>query len=452
MSTADVAVIEAGLAGLATAVRLAERGLRVILLAQGNGAIHWAGGPIDTAAVPGAATPAAAAAGLAATDGHPYRFLHDDLAPAVGWFGELVEAGGLPHAGTLDTAFGALPTGIGGIRPVAVVPASQAAALEPWGSDERLVLVGPVGYKDFWPRAVAASLARPEVWGAFGRPARVEGIAVELPGLAGRHNLNALRIADHFDDPAWRRAALDAMAAAVDATGPGPVRVALPAVLGRVHHGAALREAVERLGRPVIEVPLVPPGVPGLRLYAVLREAFRALGGRIMLGEPVVRADVRARRVVAIESTAATRHVVTRVGAVVLATGGITGGGLSGEPDGRIVETVFGLPVEGPPIDRWVTGDPLRPGAMPIATAGLRTDPELRPVDPSRPADGPLIENVRIVGGLLAGQNWMRERCGDGVALASAWRAAATLASEPPAASVQPATAGTSQPIGGGAR
>jgi glycerol-3-phosphate dehydrogenase subunit B len=131
-----------------------------------------------------------------------------------------------------------------------------------------------------------------------------------------------------------------------------------------------------------------------------------------------------------VATTAATREVVTRVGALVLASGGIEGGGLAGDPGGRLVDTVLGLPVDGPPIERWMAGDALDPGGMPIAAAGLRTDAELRPIDPARPDDGPLWENVRVVGRLLAGQRYLRERCGDGVALASAWRAAASLGAE----------------------
>jgi glycerol-3-phosphate dehydrogenase subunit B len=65
---------------------------------------------------------------------------------------------------------------------------------------------------------------------------------------------------------------------------------------------------------------------------------------------------------------------------------------------------------------------------MPIALAGVRTDGELRPVDPADPGAGPVFDNVRVVGGLLAGQRSLAERCGDGIALASAWRAAASIA------------------------
>ena len=43
-------------------------------------------------------------------------------------------------------------------------------------------------------------------------------------------------------------------------------------------------------------------------------------------------------------------------------------------------------------------------------------------------ADGAsLFDNVRVAGSLLAGQRYIRERCGDGVALTSGWRAARSL-------------------------
>jgi glycerol-3-phosphate dehydrogenase subunit B len=427
MPSADVAVVGAGLAGLVTAIRLTDAGARVVVLAEGHGAIHWAGGPIDVAYAPRATRAADALRALERTKRHPYAVLGVDVTPALEWFQDVVADGGLSYVGSLGAPYRALPTGIGGTRPVSIVPEAQAGALDPWGPDERLVVAGHAGFKDFWPRAVASSLSRPEVWGELGGPARVDGVAPDWPGLAERRNLNALRIAEAFDDPSWRAAALDLTAQAVAATGRGPLRVALPAVLGLRRHAEVLSEAVERLGAPVIEVPLVPPGIPGIRLHDVLRTALRARGGRILIGERVARVETTGRMVTAIATAAATRELVTRVGALVLATGGVAGGGLIGEPQGVIRETVLGLPVEGPPIEQWLAGDPLDPGSLPIASAGLRTDEALRPIDPASPRDGPLFDNVRIVGGLLAGQRVMVERCGDGVALASAWRAASSL-------------------------
>jgi glycerol-3-phosphate dehydrogenase subunit B len=427
MPSADVAVIGAGLAGLLTAVRLAEDGARVVVLAEGNSALHWAGGPVDLGFAPGAPNAGAAVDLLARRPGHPYALLGADVAPALDWFLQLTSDLGLPHAGSAHGAFGALPTGIGGIRPVAVVPEAQVAALEPWAPGERLVIAGHAGFKDFWPRAVAASLSRPEVWRGFSRPAEVIGLALDWPGLRERRNLNALRIAEGFDRPEWRAATLDVTARAVAGTGAGPLRVGLPAVLGLRDHPRALAEARERLGAPVIELPLVPPGIPGIRLHDVLRAKLGARGGRILIGERVARVETARRKVTAVATEAATRELVTRIGGLVLATGGVAGGGLVGDPDGTLRERVLGLPAEGPPIESWLTGDPLDPGSLPIAASGLRTDDALRPVDPAHPTDGPLYDNVRVVGTLLAGQRWLVERCGDGVALASAWRAAASL-------------------------
>ena len=111
-------------------------------------------------------------------------------------------AAGLPYAGTLETPIRRVPTAIGGTRRVAIVPEAQSAALRPWEPDEVLVVAGPAGFKDFWPAAVADSLARETPCGT-GRtgPARVVGVAVELAGVAGRSNVNALELANRLRRP-----------------------------------------------------------------------------------------------------------------------------------------------------------------------------------------------------------------------------------------------------------
>ena len=56
--------------------------------------------------------------------------------------------------------------------------------------------------------------------------------------MADLHNLNALTLARRFDDPAWRHAALRAIAGAIPA---GRWRVGLPAVLGLVDQPGGVR-------------------------------------------------------------------------------------------------------------------------------------------------------------------------------------------------------------------
>jgi glycerol-3-phosphate dehydrogenase subunit B len=432
MPSADVVVIGAGLAGMTAAIALAEAGASVEVVARGHAATHWASGGLDVAAPPGASTPADGVASLRKLSGHPYALFADRLPTALarlrGWLGEQ----GLTYEGDLASTIRAVPTSIGGVRPVAILPGAQAAALAPWSPDERLVILGFRGFKDFWPDHIAASLTRPAVWaagtaaaGPGGRPERVESLVIDLPGLDGRHNVSALTIAQLFDDPGGRRDAIDAIAVALARTGHRPGRVALPATIGRRDHAAAFADVADAIELTSFEIPLVPPSVPGLRLFEALRSALRAKGGRITVGEPVAEVARDGRRVTAVSTRAAARQRTIRTGGVVLATGGIAGGGLVGHADGRLVDVVLGLPVEAPPFDDWLAPVPFPADGHPLERAGIRADGALRPLDA---AGNVLLDNVAIAGSLLAGMRYLEERCGDGVAITSGILAAETLA------------------------
>ena len=428
MPSADVVIIGAGLAGLTAAIAAAESGARVIVLAKGHAATHWGPGGIDVAGIPAASTPRDGIRRLGGQTGHPYAFMGDDVAAALEWIRPHLAAGGLEYVGDLDTPLQLVPTSIGGTRRAAILPAGQAAAVSPWAADERLIICGVAGFKDFWPEAITASLSRERIWEGGNRPASVSAVSVSLPGLAGRHNLNGLEIARRFDDPAWRATAIEAIARAIAAVPGSGGRVALPAVLGIREHAAVLAAMQQRLPAATFEMPLVPPSVPGMRLYAALRAALIRAGGRVQIGEMIERVEYDGHRVTAVVSAAAVRTYTVRTGALVLATGGIAGGGLVAERDGRLLEPLLGLAVEAPPADEWLSVDAFDPAGHPLELAGIRTDAELRPVA----ADGaPLFDNVRVAGSLLAGQRYVRDRCGDGVALTSGWRAARSLSAIP---------------------
>lgn len=428
MPSVDVVVVGAGLSGMTAAISLAEAGARVEVIARGHAATHWTAGGFDIAALPGRSTSAEGVEGLARQVGHPYAILGAAVDSALAIIRDTLAAEGLTYAGELDGPLRPVPTSIGGTRRVGILPMGQAGALDPWADGERLVVCGPARFKDFWPTAIAASLARPAVWGAnepAACPATVVGVTAELPGLAGRHNLSALDLARGFDDPAWRVEALERFAAAVDPfVRRGPVRIAFPAVLGLDDHAAVLDDAARIMPGPVFEVPLVPPSIPGLRLYRALRAALRRRGGRLVIGEPVVRIELDGRAVTSVVASAAVRERVVRTGGLVLATGGIAGGGLIGLADGRLEEPVLGLPVEAPPVDDWLAADPFAPEGHPLEAAGIRTDAGLRPVDARSRV---VLDNVAVVGALMAGQRYLSERCGDGVAIAGGARAAAVL-------------------------
>lgn len=428
MPSADVVVVGAGLSGLTTAITLAEAGASVWVVANGMAATHWAHGGVDVAALPGTATSREGVGALASRPGHPYALVSGDLEPALGRHLRRLEGSGLPYRGGLDAPLVAVPTALGSLRRAAIVPAGQAGATQPWRG-ERLLVVGIRRFRDFAAPFVARNLAR-TAWPD--RPAEVRAAEVDLPGVGARHNLGPLDLARLFDDVEWGTAAIAAVRRAVPPG--GGWRLALPAVLGLTRHAAILRSLEEATGGAVFEIASVPPSVPGLRLFEVLRRRLAAAGGRLELGNPVVDVERDAGRVTAISVAAAARSRRLAAAAFVLATGGIAGGGLVGNRDGTLSERVFGLPVEAPARANWFAADPLGGDEAPLALAGIHVDGQLRPMA----SDGsPATDNVHVVGSALAGMRYLSERCGDGVALASAERVARLLSGET-AAAAQP--------------
>ena len=411
MPSSDVVVIGAGLAGLSCAAELAERGARVFLAAKGMATTHWTHGGLDVAAPAGAATPRDGVRRLAAIEGHPYARLAEDVEPAVAAHLERLAAGGLPHRNTLDTPLAPIPTAIGTLRPAAILPEAQAAAAGAW-DDDGLLVVGFGRYRDAWAPYAARNLAK-ATWPRG--PREIRGIVVDLPWVDRLHNLNGLTLARFFDDPIWRGRALDAVAAAVP---PGQWRIGLPAVLGIDRHGEAFADAEAALDARAFEVASLPPSVPGMRLFDLLRRRILAAGGRVQIGFDVTEVERDGREVRAIHTEAASRTLRLVAGAFVLATGGIAGTGFRARRDGHITERVFDLPVTAPPRPGWFSDDALTP--HPLEAAGIAVDESLAP-------DG--LRNVRVIGSALAGMHYLDERCGDGVALASAHRVARSLAS-----------------------
>src|SRR4051812_9721593 len=283
-----------------------------MLIAKGVGATHLAPGTIDVLGYSGDERVERPGEALGALDdGHPLKRLGPEaVGRSIEWFKAQFEDGPLgPYAyrGSLDENV-VLPTTVGAAKPSAIVPETMAAG--DLRSSASMLIVGFRVLRDFHAAYLADNVSR------AGAPAR----AVVLDRrVDGRPEANSLGLARALDDPAARAEIAAEVARALD----GAERVGFPAGLGAEDPHGVWSDMQERLGRPVFEIPTLPPSVPGMRMFRTLRDRLRTRGGRIIVNSTAVGAVRDGLRVEAVRATAAGREVAYRARWIVLATGGV---------------------------------------------------------------------------------------------------------------------------------
>ena len=407
-----VVVVGAGLAGLVAGVRLAQGGARTTVVATGAGGLRLSPGMIDVLGyAPERVDETAPALARLAADrpDHPYAALAPEpLGEALEWFREATAA--LDHRGEPGRNM-LLATAAGVARPTALAPAAVAARALHDGL--RVLAVGLRSLKDFYPAFLADNLGRAELPGGGAVTAR----AVEIdwsarPGwadVAGPVHARAL------DDPAHRAMLARELRPLVE---PGEL-VALPAVLGMARPLEAWSDLQDRLGAPVAEIPTIPPSSPGIRLHECLVGLLRDAGGDLVLGPTAVGLEGTGRRATGVRVTAALRERTLPADAIVLATGGFAAGGVTLDSHGALHEPVAGLPVAGA-----TELSPRYLDEQPLLRAGVAVDDLMRPLGSGGDA---AWDNLHAAGDLVGGAEPWREKSGEGIAIAGAYRAASAI-------------------------
>ena len=417
----DCLIIGGGLAGLTCGLKCLAEGLSCAVISSGMSALHFSSGSIDLLGYDAdrslVVSPMETLPGfIARNPDHPYaRCGQDNILEALDFFRQEADAQGLTlFSNDRDNHFHI--TAIGTLKPTFLSQASVftheiKAVFE---KKPAIAVLDFLGFRDFHPRLAAANLHRHKL---FADCPMTCG-EIELPGqrkTAGgpvdMRSVDIARIMDATDDLSGVAHAISAAAGTADIIG-------LPACLGLNRYRDILAELRRLTGRPIYEVPTLPPSILGMRLDNAIKSQFVARGGVFIAGETVGSGQVEGDQVTAVHTLNQDDQI--RAAGYVLASGSFFSKGLASRY-GRMSEPVFDCRLETPPPDQALSAVSfLAPESHAFLKAGVITDESLRPMT----REGKTIVNLFGAGAVLAGYNPVSEGCGGGVAIATGFTAA----------------------------
>ena len=384
----DVVIIGAGVAGLTAGTILAERGLKIALVTTGEPTACLSTGGIDVCS--GRDNPLSAIRELPAQ--HPYHLVSDPIIKdSLENFLKVMTEMNLPYTGTIEKNRNILSS-LGTYKTSCLVPLTMEAT--PQGTDESIHIITFKGLKDFYPGYIISRRKNTR-------------FSEYDAGVS-----STMSIASRFEEKAFFEKFLlwlEKLKFQKD-------KIAFPAVLGLESATEIVHTVSTLTGKPVFEIPTIPPSMPGRRLFNALKKYFRKKGGEIYWSWPVTGIEKSGRLIEAVATSSLGRPNSINARAFILATGSFVGGGLTATRE-AVIENIFHLPVHVPgPRETWFDNDyfSLNHG---IGKAGIIVDASLRP------ADSPW-KNIFVCGAILANTEILKNGCGHGLALATAHQAA----------------------------
>jgi len=342
---------------------------------------------------------------------HPYaRLSRSDIRAAMDQFMAFLSAAERPYVADKNQNTEVI-TPVGTVKPTYAVPRSMWAGAKALKEKQSCLIVDFWGLKAFSAKQIADMLT--PRWPA------IRYLRVSFPAVGPSADLYPEHMARSLEIESNRIALADAIRPDLG----DAMALGLPAILG-IYKPREVREHLEELlGVAVFEIPTIPPSVPDTRLKEALDKRLVAGGIRMFAQKRVVTAEVQKNGSFVLSvgdrATGDVEHIIESDG-VILAGGRFLGMGLHA---GRkaIREPLFDLPVFQPP-DRalWHQTNFFDPRGHGINQAGLEIDALFRPTDL---AGRPVYDTLFAAGSILAHQDWMRQKCGAGLAIATAYGA-----------------------------
>ena len=397
----DTVIIGGGLSGLTSGIRLAEEGRKCAIVSTGQSAIHFFSGSLDLLGSVGGReveNPLEVIPSLPSH--HPYRRIGAEHISRLALEAQaLLGRAGLCFQGTAERNHHVL-TPMGTIRPTWLTlddfTRFDGKGL-PW---KRAAILNFAGFLDFHSLFIKDGLAK------FGVDASIGTITMEQFAAIRRNpsEMRSSNIAKVLDQPGI----IDECAGRVNGLSRDVEVVILPAVFG-LFRGDGVARLREKVDKPLVLLPALPPSVPGIRTQVLLKKRFQDLGGTYFLGDRVEMGRFAGTRLVEI-TTSNHGDISLAAPHFILASGSFYSKGIIADPD-AIREPVFGLDIDGASerskwFDARVFND------QPFMHFWVMTDERLCGVRGCKP-----VENLLVAGSVLGGTNPLKEGSGAGICL-----------------------------------
>ena len=405
----DTIIIGGGLSGLISGIYLSQRGQRCVIISSGQSALHFSSGSFDLLNnLPDGTSvqkPLDAISELVKqAPTHPYAKLGEtkfkELAQQAE---EFFKNAGISTQGDHEENHYRV-TPMGTLKPTWLTLKNLLIS----ENEKCLPIQHPgifniTGFLDFYTRFIADEFLK------MGAKCSIHSI--NFPALENlRKNpteMRSVNIARVFD----KQENIKELARILKAESGNCDSIILPAITG-LNREDVVDYLRKEINKPIYLLPTLPPSVPGIHPQQKLRSVFQQNGGVFMLGDNVLRADIKGNRISQIYSF--NHGDIPFVGQnFILATGSYFSQGLIASTE-KIYEPIFDLDVTFTPNrTQWYNSDVF--DTQPYQSFGIKTDSTFRCT-----REGKIFENLYAAGAILEGFNPLKEGCGAGVSILSA--------------------------------
>ena len=406
----SLAVIGAGIAGCAATIFALKRGISTIQIGN-TGALAYTSGYLDLLGVEQAEyirDPWQALEQLRRDQPeHPYCFVDDaEIDSAFEEFIGTLQSMGLGYTSAhKNNQMALLPAG--NCKPTFSMPETMSQSIPAMRDRARVLIIDFAGLQGFSAREMVANLSTQ--W------PKLRSQHVSFPDMESGAQLYAEVMARALEVPETRVALAERIKPLLgDAE-----YLALPAILG-IHQPDHVHQEMQRLiGLPVFEIPCIPPAVPGIRLRELMEQQLMNKGATV-ISQKKVESVVFQESCIELHYEDHFGPVVIQADHVLLASGRFLSGGLVADQF-QVQEALMHLPVQQPESrDGWFSEDYFDAQGHAVNRAGLLVNGDMQVVNDQ----GELIDRRLYAAGIvLANQDWVRQRCGAGVAIATAYKA-----------------------------